>query len=155
VSELGFKEGEVLSDSKIKMYIFVSISVITLILTIIIQLSYIKKFTDFISEGYLNSNPIVRVDKINDDEYIELNVSESVQKEIINLLKDLEVKIAGPEKLYTRDDADYMIYSNSNRDFRIFVLVDEELLVFPEETLRGYYVINNEDFFEKFGNLLQ
>ena len=155
MSELGFKEGEVLSDSKIKMYIFVSISVITLILTIIIQLSYIKKFTDFISEGYLNSNPIVRVDKINDDEYIELNVSESVQKEIINLLKDLEVKIAGPEKLYTRDDADYMIYSNSNRDFRIFVLVDEELLVFPEETLRGYYVINNEDFFEKFGNLLQ
>ncbi|MFY3790637.1 hypothetical protein ACOQFO_02795 [Ureibacillus sp. MALMAid1270] len=144
-----------MSDPKIKMYIFVSISVITLIFTIIIQLSYIKKFTDFISEDYLNSNPIVRVEKINDDEFIELNVSESVQKEIINLLKDLVVKIDGPERLYTRDDADYMIYSNSNRDFRIFVLVDEELLVFPEETLRGYYVINNEDFFEKLGNLLQ
>lgn len=66
-------------------------------------------------------------------------------------LKNLDLKET--KNYFSPLDADYRIASKSNIEDQLYVFLEENVIVFPRKSSRGYKITNNVDLMKPFSQL--
>ncbi len=125
--------------------------ILMLVILIAIFTNRTSQLTDFVSEDFLTSQPSLQIEKVNGTEHTTLDTSKSSQQEILSLLN--EIHLRKTDSTYNISEADYRITSKSNRDFDIYLYLDENVIVFMNN-LKGYQV-TDDTFMERIEALLK
>ena len=98
---------------------------------------------DVLEENYFSKEAAISVQKIKDGKIIPIQISEDKQNDLVRLFEDL--KLIKSDERYPVLDADYIIAPKSNYSQKVYVFLDENVIVFSEKTSDSY-VIQTKDF---------
>ena len=134
--------------------IFIFATVILLLLLVAISIHYTKKIhsEDALTEDFFSSDTILKIESINNLNYIKIDPSKEVQNKIQVLLKELNLKRT--DVTYSPHDADYRIVSLSNQDNQLYLIVEENVIVSPFKSSTGYKIKSNIDMMKTIDTLL-
>lgn len=134
-----------------KMVIGLLTIILVLVIFIAIFTNRTSQLTDFVSEDFLESHPSLQVEKVNGTEHTPLDISESTQQEILTLFQELHLRKT--DTTYRISEAEYRITSKSNKDFELYLFLDENILIINDHS-KGH-LVTDETFMERIKALLQ
>ena len=118
-----------------------------------IQLSKSTLIENALTDEFFSSNTILRIEEINNTNFTEINTSLEKQQEMKELLKGQKLSIM--EKSFDPLKAEYRIVSTSNPNDQIYIFVEENVIVFPHKSSRGYSIKNNDELIREVDFLLK
>ncbi len=118
-----------------------------------IQLSKSTLIENALTDEFFSSNTILRIEEINKTNFTETNTSLEKQKAMKELLKGQKLSIL--EKSFDPLKAEYRIVSTSNPNDQIYIFVEENVIVFPHKSSRGYSIKNNHELIREVDFLLK
>ncbi|MGB2871112.1 hypothetical protein [Psychrobacillus psychrotolerans] len=118
-----------------------------------IQLSKSTLIENALTDEFFSSNTILRIEEINNTNFTETNTSLEKQQEMKELLKGQKLSIL--EKSFDPLKAEYRIVSTSNPNDQIYIFVEENVIVFPHKSSRGYSIKNNHELIREVDFLLK
>ncbi|WP_342560257.1 hypothetical protein NSQ95_03325 [Psychrobacillus sp. FSL W7-1457] len=126
-------------------YILTGVILILLVGGILLYNYFSKELTvgDVLEENNFSKEAAISVQKLKDGKIIPIQVSDDKQKDLVRLFEDL--KLIKSDERYPVLDADYIIAPKSNYSQKLYVFLDENVIVFSEKTSDSY-VIQNKDF---------
>lgn len=124
-----------------------------LIILASIQLSKSTLIENALTDEFFSSNTILRIEEINKTNFTETNTSLEKQQEMKELLKGQKLSIL--EKSFDPLKAEYRIVSTSNPNDQIYIFVEENVIVFPHKSSRGYKIKNNHELIREIDFLLK
>lgn len=125
--------------------------VLALVILVAIFTNRTSQLTDIVSEDFLVSQPSIQIEKVNGTEHTTLDISKSSQQEILSLLTQLNIRKT--DTTYHLSEADYRITSKSNRDFELYLFLDENILIINDH--KKGYLVTDETFMERVEALVQ
>ncbi|KGR79394.1 hypothetical protein [Ureibacillus manganicus] len=125
--------------------------VLALVILVAIFTNRTSQLTDIVSEDFLVSQPSIQIEKVNGTEHTTLDISKSSQQEILSLLTQLNIRKT--DTTYRLSEADYRITSKTNRDFELYLFLDENILVINDH--KKGYLVTDETFMERVEALIQ
>ena len=133
--------------------IYISGSVIILLFTglICMQLSRTVQKIDFLSDSFYSMDTKLSIERIHNVVFTEMNVPNEIQNEIKALLKGLELKET--KNTFTPLNTDYKVASKSNVEDQLYLFWEENIIVFPSKSSKGYKIKNNLDLMSIFSKL--
>lgn len=123
------------------------------IVALSVQLSKNLQPEDVLTDDFFKSDTNLTLEKINDMEFKEINVSREIQNEVKRLVKELKLKRT--DKSFLPFDAEYVIVSQKNQEDQFYIFVDENVIVFPNKSTSAYKVKNNDEFMKTIDTLLK
>ena len=126
--------------------IFIGGVILILLFAGILLYNYFSKeltVGDVLEENYISKEAAISVQKIKDGKIIPIQISDDKQKGLVKLFEDL--KLIKSDERYPVLDADYIIAPKSNYSQKVYVFLDENIIVFSEKTSDSY-VIQSKDF---------
>ncbi|MEK4523197.1 hypothetical protein MKX96_16330 [Psychrobacillus sp. FSL W7-1493] len=134
-------------------YILSGVILILLVGGILLYNYFSKELTvgDVLEENNFSKEAAISVQKLKDGKIIPIQVSDDKQKDLVRLFEDL--KLIKSDERYPVLDADYIIAPKSNYSQKLYVFLDENVIVFSEKTSDSY-VIQNKDFTQTIKRLL-
>ncbi|MET0959719.1 MAG: hypothetical protein ABWX58_05285 [Psychrobacillus psychrotolerans] len=118
-----------------------------------IQLSKSTLIENALTDEFFSSDTILRIEEINKTNFTETNTSLEKQQEMKALLKGQKLSIL--EKSFDPLKAEYRIVSTSNPNDQIYIFVEENVIVFPHKSSRGYSIKNNHELIREVDFLLK
>lgn len=118
-----------------------------------IQLSKSTLIENALTDEFFSSDTILRIEEINKTNFTETNTSFEKQQEMKALLKGQKLSIL--EKSFDPLKAQYRIVSTSNPNDQIYIFVEENVIVFPHKSSRGYSIKNNHVLLREINFLLK
>ncbi len=98
---------------------------------------------DVLEENYFSKEAAISVQKIRDGKVIPIQISDDKQNDLVRLFED--IKLIKSDERYPVLDADYINAPKSNYSQKVYVFLDENIIVFSEKTSDSY-VIQSKDF---------
>lgn len=98
---------------------------------------------DVLNENYFTKDTVMSVQKLKDGKIIPIQISDDKQNELVRVFKDL--KLIKSDESYPVLEADYIIAPKSNYTQKMYVFLEENVIVFSDKTSVGY-VIQNKEF---------
>ena len=116
----------------------------SLVILIVVFLLFPKNVIveDIFGDNYFDRDAGISVQTINSEDIISIDVSEEKQQELISLIESLEFKKS--DESYGPLDAQYIVTSRSNPQNKVYLFVEENVVVFSSKSSRGYIVQNKE-----------
>ena len=118
-----------------------------------IQLSKSTLIENALTDEFFSSDTILRIEEINKTNFTATNTSLEKQQAMKELLKGQKLSIL--EKSFDPLKAEYRIVSTSNPNDQIYIFVEENVIVFPHKSSRGYKIKNNHELIREIDFLLK
>lgn len=135
-----------------KVLVFGLIILFISIVVLSVQLSKNLQIEDALSDDFFKSDTTLRLEKVNDIAFKEIDASREIQNEVKRLVKELKLKRT--DKSFNPFDAEYVIVSKKNQEDQLYLFVDVNMIVFPHKSMVGYKIKNNEEFMKTIDTLL-
>ena len=126
--------------------IFIGGGILILLVGGILLYNYFSKelaVEDVLNENYFTKDTVMSVQKLKDGKIIPIQISDDKQNELVRVFKDL--KLIKSDESYPILEADYIIAPKSNYTQKMYVFLEENVIVFSDKTSVGY-VIQNKEF---------
>jgi len=145
---------EVCSVKKYKKILVIGLIILFIsIVALSVQLSKNLQPEEALTEDFFKNETNLRLEKINDMEFKDIDASSEIQNEVKRLVKKLKLKRT--DRSFGPFDAEYVIVSKKNQEDQLYLFVDESVIVFPNKSMVGYKIKNNEEFMKTIDTLLK